>query len=61
MGRLVITRGRGKSVQIGEAMVTVEEVRGGQAKLLIEAPPHIHVRRAELEPLPKSLTPATPR
>jgi carbon storage regulator len=46
---LVLTRKSGESLIIGEeVVVTVVEVRGGQVKIGIEAPPEIYVYRKEL-------------
>lgn len=46
--RLVITRGNGESVVIGDATITVRMVRG-QARLTIDAPRTTKILRSELE------------
>lgn len=56
IGGLVLSRGIGESILIGdgEIVVTVEENKGGKrVRLRIQAPRDIPVRRAELPPLVK--------
>ena len=45
---LVLTRKLGENIRIGDAIkITVLEVRSGQVKLGIEAPPEVKVHREE--------------
>lgn len=46
---LVITRKINETVRIGDAVVTVTKIKGGQVTIGIEAPPEVKVLRAELE------------
>ncbi|NUQ65766.1 MAG: carbon storage regulator [Pirellulales bacterium] len=46
---LVVSRKQGEEVCIGESIfVRILEVRGGRAKIAIEAPDRVLIRRAEL-------------
>lgn len=46
---LVLTRKRGENIRIGDSVkITVIEVRPGQVKLGIEAPPEVKVHREEI-------------
>ena len=46
---LVLTRKLGENIRIGENVkITVLELKGGQVKLGIEAPPEIAVHREEI-------------
>ncbi len=46
---LVLTRKLGENIRIGEAVkITVLEIRSGQVKLGIDAPPEIKVHREEI-------------
>ena len=46
---LVLTRKLGENIRIGDSVkITVLEVRSGQVKLGIEAPPEIKVHREEI-------------
>lgn len=46
---LVITRKLGENIRIGDSIkITVLEVRSGQVKLGIEAPPDVKVHREEV-------------
>lgn len=46
---LVLTRKLGENIRIGDDVkITVLEVRSGQVKLGIEAPPHVKVHREEI-------------
>jgi carbon storage regulator len=46
---LVLTRKLGENIRIGDAVkITVLEVRSGQVKLGIEAPPEVKVHREEI-------------
>jgi len=46
---LVLTRKLGENIRIGDAIkITVLEVRSGQVKLGIEAPPEVKVHREEI-------------
>ena len=46
---LVLTRELGENIRIGDSVkITVLEVRSGQVKLGIEAPPEIKVHREEI-------------
>lgn len=58
---LVITRRRGETVQIGEAFVTVNEIRDGKIRLGIQAPKSVRILRTELigrEKAPESVATA---
>lgn len=48
---LVLTRRAHESLIIGDQEITVRilEIRGGRVRLGIEAPPHVMIRRGELE------------
>jgi len=49
MGRLVLTRKVGESVLIGDDIsVEIVEQKGGQIKILIEAPDEVVILREEL-------------
>ncbi len=68
---LVLTRKLGENIRIGDSVkITVLEVRSGQVKLGIEAPPEIKVHREEIyariqeenrRAQGKGETPGTPR
>lgn len=46
---LILTRKLGENIRIGEDVkITVLDVKGGQVKLGIEAPPHVAVHREEI-------------
>ena len=46
---LVLTRKLGENIRIGDSVkITVLEVRSGQVKLVIEAPPEVKVHREEI-------------
>lgn len=46
---LVLTRKLGENIRIGDSVkITVLEVRSGQVKLGIEAPPEVRVHRGEI-------------
>jgi len=46
---LVLTRKSGESITIGDDVrVFIQEVRGNQVKIGIQAPPHIAVHREEI-------------
>ncbi len=46
---LILTRKLGENIRIGEKIkITVLDVKGGQVKLGIEAPPHVAVHREEI-------------
>lgn len=46
---LILTRKLGENIRIGEEIkITVLDVKGGQVKLGIEAPPHVAVHREEI-------------
>ena len=46
---LVLTRKLGENIRIGDAVkITVLEIRSGQVKLGIEAPPEVKVHREEI-------------
>lgn len=48
-GRLVLTRGWGESIRIGENIkVSVMEIISGKARIVIEAPKSIAVHREEI-------------
>jgi carbon storage regulator CsrA len=47
---LTISRKQGETVLIGNAVVTIKSVRGGNVKVSIEAPTEMKIRRGELEP-----------
>jgi carbon storage regulator len=46
---LILTRKLGENIRIGDKIkITVLDVKGGQVKLGIDAPPHIAVHREEI-------------
>jgi carbon storage regulator len=46
---LILTRKLGENIRIGENIkITILDVKGGQVKLGIDAPPHIAVHREEI-------------
>jgi len=46
---LILTRKLGENIRIGEKIkITILDVKGGQVKLGIDAPPHIAVHREEI-------------
>jgi carbon storage regulator len=46
---LILTRKLGENIRIGdEVKITILDIKGGQVKLGIEAPPHIPVHREEI-------------
>ena len=46
---LILTRKLGENIRIGdEVKITILDIKGGQVKLGIEAPPHIAVHREEI-------------
>jgi carbon storage regulator len=55
---LILTRKVHQEIVLGNGIrITVVAIRGKQVRVGIQAPPHFHIRRDELEPLP----PAAPR
>ena len=48
---LVLSRRESQRIRLGESIVlTIVRVNGDRVRVGIEAPPDVHVRRAELEP-----------
>lgn len=46
---LILTRKLGENIRIGDDVkITILDIRGGQVKLGIEAPPHVSVHREEI-------------
>ena len=46
---LILTRKLGENIRIGDKIkITILEIKGGQVKLGIEAPPHVAVHREEI-------------
>ena len=46
---LILTRKLGENIRIGDKVkITVLDIKGGQVKLGIDAPPHIAVHREEI-------------
>ena len=46
---LILTRKLGENIRIGDKIkITILDVKGGQVKLGIEAPPHVAVHREEI-------------
>ena len=46
---LILTRKLGENIRIGDKIkITVLEIKGGQVKLGIDAPPHVAVHREEI-------------
>jgi carbon storage regulator len=46
---LILTRKLGENIRIGDKIkITILDVKGGQVKLGIDAPPHIAVHREEI-------------
>ena len=53
---LVLTRKNTESILIGERIqVRILKIRGSSIQIGIDAPPHITIRRSELEPPPRLL------
>ena len=54
---LVLARRVGESIVIGEGdkqvVVTVQQIKGSQVRLSLQAPPAVRIWRAELRPLPE--------
>lgn len=46
---LLLSRKKGESFQLGEAVVKVVEIRGSRVRLDVSAPPEVPVRRSELD------------
>ena len=46
---LILTRKRNQTIQIGNTVVFVKQIRGNQVTLGIEAPREVRVLRGELE------------
>ncbi len=44
-GRLVVYLEEGRCVQVGEAIIKLFGIKGGRAKLLIQAPMHVEIVR----------------
>jgi len=51
---LCLSRKAGEAIRIGDAVVTIEKIRGKQVKLAIKAPSEIKVIRQELIELQSS-------
>ena len=50
---LVLTRKNTESILIGEQIqIRILKIRGSSIQIGIDAPPHIPIRRSELEPAP---------
>ena len=46
---LILTRKLGENIRIGDKVkITILEIKGGQVKLGIDAPPHVAVHREEV-------------
>jgi carbon storage regulator len=46
---LILTRKLGENIRIGDKIkITILEIKGGQVKLGIDAPPHVAVHREEI-------------
>jgi carbon storage regulator len=46
---LILTRKLGENIRIGDKIkITILDVKGGQVKLGIDAPPHVAVHREEI-------------
>jgi carbon storage regulator len=46
---LILTRKLGENIRIGDRVkITILDIKGGQVKLGIDAPPHIAVHREEI-------------
>ena len=46
---LILTRKLGENIRIGDKVkITILDIKGGQVKLGIDAPPHIAVHREEI-------------
>jgi carbon storage regulator len=55
---LILSRKVHQEIVIGNGIsITVVAIRGKQVRLGIKAPPNVSIRRDELEPLPKDLSP----
>jgi carbon storage regulator len=50
---LILSRKVRQEIVLGNGIrISVIAIRGKQVRVGIEAPPHFHIRREELEPLP---------
>jgi len=47
---LVLSRKQHQSITIGEAVITIERVRGGRVTVSVQAPKEMRVLRGELKP-----------
>lgn len=45
---LILTRKSGQAIRVGEATVTIVKRRGQSFTVLVDAPPHVPIVRAEL-------------
>ena len=46
---LILTRRAGESFESGEATVYIDHISEGRVKVRVDAPPHIRIRRDELD------------
>ncbi len=54
---LILSRKVRQEIVLGNGIrISVIAIRGKQVRVGIEAPPHFHIRREELEPLPAAET-----
>lgn len=56
---LVLSRKPGQQIVIGESVITLTQVRGQVAKIAVDAPKHVRIVRAELDPI-RTHTPQWP-
>jgi carbon storage regulator CsrA len=48
---LVLSRKRGQSITIGDTTITILRTASGSARVGVDAPPELDIRRTELPPL----------
>lgn len=52
---LILSRKQGEKIIVGEEIeITVSKISGGRVTIGVAAPPHVNIRRAEIDPLPKA-------
>ena len=49
MGRLVLERMQGQSVEVGNAIIRIDKIRTNKVKISIVAPNSVNIRRTELD------------
>ena len=51
---LVLSRKESQSIKIGNVVIVVNQIRGNQVKLGIEAPQEVKILRSEMAPISKA-------